>query len=213
MTKKPLILIGGGGHCKSCIDVIEATGAWEIKGILDQSFRKGPLVLDYPVIGTDEEIDKLIALDNYFLVTVGQIKSAAIRKKIFSTLKLKNAKIATIISPKATVSKFAVVGAGTIIHHNCLVNAGAHIGENNIINTASIIEHDAQVGSNNHISTGAILNGNVNLGDDCFIGSGTVIINGISIADNVVIGAGSLVIKNIEESGTYAGVPVKRMGL
>jgi hypothetical protein len=68
MTKKPLILIGGGGHCKSCIDVIEAAGDWEIVGILDQKFTKGQLILNYPVIGTDHDIDQLIADGNYFLM-------------------------------------------------------------------------------------------------------------------------------------------------
>jgi sugar O-acyltransferase (sialic acid O-acetyltransferase NeuD family) len=210
---KPIILVGGGGHCKSCIDVIDATGVWEIKGILDQNFKKGQRLLNYPIIGTDEDIDKLIMDDNYFLVTVGQIKSAAIRKKIYGNLKLKNAKIATIISPKATVSKYAGIGTGTIVHHNCVINADAQIGENNIINSASVIEHDTVIGNNNHISTCAVLNGNVTIGNDCFIGSGVVIANGISITDNILIGAGSLVIRNINEPGTYAGSPVKRIGL
>src|SRR6185437_4528788 len=205
MHKKPLILIGGGGHCKSCIDVIEATGAWNINGILDKNFAKGQLVLNYPVVGTDDDIDQLIAADNYFLVAIGQVKSAATRKRIFDILKFKSAKIATIISPEAIVSKYAVIGTGTIVHHHCIINADAHIGENNILNTTANIEHDVKVGSNNHISTNVVLNGSVNLGDDCFIGSGSVILNGISIANGVVIGAGSLVIKNIEDPGTYAG--------
>ncbi|CAN5164770.1 acetyltransferase [soil metagenome] len=209
MPKKPLILIGGGGHCKSCIDVAEATGDWEIMGILDQNAAIGDKVLNYPVIGTDDDIDRLIEAGNFFLIAVGQIKSAAIRKNLFERLKQRHAKIATVISPKATVSPYAQVGAGTIIHHYCMVNADAHIGENNIINTAAIIEHDVHTGNNNHISTGSVLNGNVVLGDDCFVGSGAIIINGIVIADKVRIGAGSLVLKNIDKPGVYAGSPVK----
>lgn len=211
MPKKPLILIGGGGHCKSCIDVIEATNNWEIKGILDKNVKIGQLLLNYPVIGSDDEIDELIANNNYFLITIGQIKSAAIRKGIFINLKLKKAKIATIISPKATVSKNASVGAGTIVHHNCIINAGAYIGENNIINTASIVEHDVKIGNDNHISTRVVLNGNVSLGDACFIGSGSIVLNGLRIIDNVVVGAGSLVTKSIEESGVYLGSPSKKI--
>ena len=31
-----LILLGGGGHCKSCIDVIEQESKYTIEGILDK---------------------------------------------------------------------------------------------------------------------------------------------------------------------------------
>jgi sugar O-acyltransferase (sialic acid O-acetyltransferase NeuD family) len=212
MPEKPLILIGGGGHCKSCIDVIEASGAWEIKGILDQNLVIGHLVLNYPVIGTDDDIDRWIKAGYYFLITVGQIKSAKVRERIFSALKIRDAKIATVISPNATVSKHANIGEGTIVHHCCVINAGANLGVNNIVNTGSIIEHDARVGNNNHISTRSVLNGDVTIGNACFVGSGSVILNGVSITDNVVIGAGSLIINSIEEPGVYAGSPIKRIG-
>lgn len=211
MIKKPLILVGGGGHCKSCIDVIEVAGDWEIKGILDHGISKGDSVLGYPVVGGDDDIDKFIGQGCYFLVTVGQIRSAAVRARIFAGLKSKNAKIATVISAVARVSRFAEIGAGTIVHHRCVINAGAIIGENNIINTGAVVEHESTIGDNNHISTTAVLNGNANLGNNCFIGSGSVIFNGISITDNVVISAGSLVSKNIDTPGIYAGSPVRKI--
>ena len=139
----------------------------------------GELVLNYPVIGNDNKIDEL-KNDHYFLITVGQLKSAAIRQRIFDDLKLKNARLATVISSKAIVSKHSCIGAGTIIHHACTINADANIGENNIVNTGANIEHDVVIGNNNHISTHAILNGNVVIGDACFIGSGAIISNGIN---------------------------------
>ncbi|MGZ3929763.1 MAG: PglD-related sugar-binding protein, partial [Mucilaginibacter sp.] len=75
MPKKPLILIGGGGHCKSCIDVIESANEWEIIGILDGNMKPGDNVLNYSVVGDDSDIDKLIKNDYFFFITVGQIKS------------------------------------------------------------------------------------------------------------------------------------------
>src|SRR5437588_8684116 len=122
MHKKPLVLIGGGGHCKACIDVIESTGDWEIIGILDGNLKAGERILNYPVIGDDTDIDNLIEKDYFFFISVGQIKSAATRESIFNNLKLKNARIATIISANAVFSKYASVGEGTIIHHGCVVN-------------------------------------------------------------------------------------------
>ena len=212
MPKKPIILIGGGGHCKSCIDVIESTGEWDIKGILDKNIRVGERVLNYTVAGNDEDIDKMVKNGYFFLITVGQIKSAAVREMIYQNLKLRNARIATIISAKATVSRYAEIGEGTIVHHGSIINANSVIGENNIINTGAGIEHDVRIGNNNHISTYSILNGDVKVGNGCFIGSGAIVGNGVEITDNVVIGAGSLVLKNIEYPGIYAGAPIKQLG-
>jgi len=212
MPKKPLILIGGGGHCKSCIDVIESATGWEIIGILDGNIKPGDNVLNYSVIGDDNDIDKLIKNNYFFFITVGQIKSATIRENLFNNLKLKSARIATIISANAVVSKYANIGEGTMIHHACVVNAGAHIGKNNIINTGAIIEHDARIGNNNHISTNSTVNGDVKIGNCCFIGSGAVISNKISITNNVILGAGSLVLKDIVRAGIYAGCPAKILG-
>ena len=57
--KQPIILIGGGGHCISCIDVVEKTDQYEILGILDVKAKVGTKIGKYEVIGTDDEIPKL----------------------------------------------------------------------------------------------------------------------------------------------------------
>ena len=33
---KKIILVGGGGHCKSCVDVIENENKYKIKAIIDK---------------------------------------------------------------------------------------------------------------------------------------------------------------------------------
>lgn len=210
ISRKNIILIGGGGHCKSCIDVIETTGLYHIGGILDVPQKLGEEILGYKVIGNDEDIEAFHNKSFCFLITVGQIKSAGIRKKVLNVLNSIGAEIATIISPKAAISQHAKIASGTIIMHHALVNAGAQIGSNCIINTGAIIEHDVNIGSNTHISTGAIVNGDCAVGDETFIGSNTCISSQISVGNNCIVGAGSLVIKDLVEPGTYLGNPAKR---
>ena len=50
---KKILLIGGGGHCKSVIDVIEQEERFEIAGIVDKPKLLGSKVLGYPIIGND----------------------------------------------------------------------------------------------------------------------------------------------------------------
>lgn len=204
--KHPLILIGGGGHCKSVIEVAESAG-YEIKGILDMPDEVGKEVLPgHQVIGTDAEIPQYVE-DCDFVITVGFIKNPALRIKLYNKVKDAGGKLATIIASTAHVSKYAELGDGTVIMHNAFVNADAKIGDNCIINTFVNIEHDAEVGNQCHISTGTMVNGECKIGENCFIGSQSVCANCIEIASDIIVGAGSVVRKSIRVKGIYAGNP------
>jgi len=211
MKKQPIILVGGGGHCISCIDVIELEGKYNIIGILDLPEKVGQKILGYEIIGTDEQIKDYVKTCLYFLITVGQIKSAGIRKKIFNKIKEVDGSLPVITSPQAYVSKHATIDEGTIIMHHAVVNAYAKIGKCGIINSKALVEHEAIIGDFCHISTAACINGQVTIGANSFIGSNSTISNNISVAENTVIAADSQVLKNINESGTYIGNPLKRI--
>ena len=204
--KRPLILIGGGGHCKSIIEVAESVG-YEIKGILDMPDEVGKEVLPgHKVIGTDDEIPQYVE-ECDFIITVGFIKNPALRIKLYNKVKAVGGRLATIIASTAYVSKYAELGEGTVIMHHAFVNAGAKIGDNCIINTFVNIEHDAVVGNQCHISTGTMVNGECKIGENCFIGSQSVCANCIEIASDIIVGAGSVVRKSIRVKGIYAGNP------
>ena len=188
-----IILIGGGGHCKSVIDVIEQEGKFKIVGIVDKPELLDSKVLGYSVIGNDSDLSSLVKKYQCALITVGQIKSPDLRIKLFSLANKVGFFLPSIISPRAYVSKHAVVGKGTIVMHDVLINTNAKIGDNCIINTKSIVEHGSNIGDHCHISTNAVINGDVVVGSGSFIGSGAVTKEGIRINDNFFAKAGSTI--------------------
>lgn len=196
--KKPLILIGGGGHCRSCIDVIEMDERYAIVGVLDAPHMVGKEVLGYKIIGSDDEISVLAEKDNAFFVTLGQIKSSKRRIDIYKELKQLNVDIPTFISPFAHVSRHASLGEGTVVHHNAVVNAAADVGNMCIINTAAVIEHDVKIGDYCHISTSAMVNGGVTVGNNIFVGSNATVKDNVKIGDNSLISFHSRVVKDLE---------------
>ena len=189
--KPKLILIGGGGHCKSCIDVIEQENKFLIAGIVDinTSIRE---LLGYPLLGHDNDLAKLKLHYDYALITIGQIKTPAIRIRLFDYIKSLGFKLPAIISARAYVSKYAKIGNGTIVMHDALINAGAIVGDNCIINTKSLIEHDVVIENNCHISTGAIINGGVIVRQGSFVGSNAVTKESVKTHEKDFIKAGSL---------------------
>lgn len=205
MNEKSLILIGGGGHCKSVIDVAESAG-FTINGILDTPENVGKKVLGYTVVGTDDQIKDFIR-ESIFLVTVGQIKDVTLRIKLHQKIVKTGGKLATIIAKTAYVSKHAILGEGTVIMHHAIINADARIGRGCIINTCANIEHDAEIGDFCHISTGAMVNGNCRVGEETFLGSQSVMVNGTEISPGCVVAAGSMIRKNLTKRGVYSGNP------
>jgi len=186
-----ILLIGGGGHAKSVIDVIEQEGKFAIAGIVEKFVGESKPVLGYDLIGTDNELPALREHYDYALVTVGQIESAKLRIKLYTRLKELGFTLPTIISPLAYLSKHATLGEGTVVMHHALINAGAKVGSNCIINSKALIEHDAIVEDHCHISTGALLNGGVHVAAQSFVGSGVVTKQGAQLSG--FIKAGSVV--------------------
>ena len=81
-----IILIGGGGHCKSVIDVIEQEGRYKIAGIIDKPELLGSNLLGYSIFGNDSDLPRLKNKYKYAMVTIGQIKFSSLRKKLFNLL-------------------------------------------------------------------------------------------------------------------------------
>lgn len=197
MSNLGLLLIGGGGHCRAAIDVIEAEGRHAIAGIVEIDPSQAKPVLGYPILGGDGDLADLLRIHPMALVTIGQIKTPNARIRAFTTLRAAGAVLPTIISPLAYVSKHATVGVGSLIMHRALVNASAKVGNNVILNSFSLVEHNAHIGDNVHVSTGARINGNVVIESGCFIGSGAVVHNDVIIGSGSVIGAGLIIRQNV----------------
>ena len=193
MSLKPIILIGGGGHCKSCIDVIEETDQFVIKGILDLEQKIEEKILGYPIIGTNNDIQIFVKEKTYFLISVGDVGSPLKRIELYNLVVSFGGLFPVIISPTAYVSKDVNIGAGTIVMHHAVVNVSVKIGKNCIINTKALVEHDANIGDHCHISTGSIVNGGAVIGARSFFGSGAVCKHNINIPEDSFIKANSIV--------------------
>lgn len=190
MSKENIILIGGGGHCHSVIDVIEQENKYNILGIVDLPELKGKTILGYRVIGDDSDLEQLKEVSRNAIVTIGHIENNFLRVNLFEQLKKFGFQLPIIKSPFSYVSKYATIQEGSVIMHHALVNANVQIGKNCIINTKALIEHDAVVKNHCHISTSSVINGGAIVEEHTFFGSNatskqSVIINGFIKAGSI----------------------------
>ncbi len=200
-TLTKIILVGAGGHARSCIDVIENTSKFKIFGLIDKNYKKIKNIFQYKVIGDDKDLEEIFFKHHvrYAHIAIGLIKNLEQRKKIFLKLKKIGFKFPKIISKKSYVSKHSTINDGSIIMHNAVINSNVKIGINCLINTKSLIEHDSIIGDHCHISTSSIINSSVNVGENSFIGSGSIIKQFVNIGENSFINMGKKISKDLKK--------------
>lgn len=208
---KKILLLGGGGHCKSVLDTLYKTSLYDEIGVIDIPQEIYGKILDTKIIGSDNDLQSLYeqGYQNAF-ITVGSIGNPSLRIKLYHQLKKIGFHIPNIIDPSAVVSPYITIGNGNFIGKNAIVNADAIIENGTIINTSSIVEHDCKVGSFVHLSPNSLICGNVAVGENVHIGASATVIQNVKITDNVIIGAGSVVVESISEEGIYYGVPASK---
>tara|TARA_B100001063_G_C16707076_1_gene525872 strand:- start:461 stop:1066 length:606 start_codon:yes stop_codon:yes gene_type:complete len=195
---KKIILIGAGGHCNSCIDVIELEKKYKVVGLVDKKINT--YNQKYKILGNDKNLKIYLSKTNFAHITLGQIKNLNRRGELFNNLKKIGYKFPSIVSPLAYVSPQAKIGEGTIVMHGAIVNRGAIVGNNTIINTKALVEHDAIVGNNCHLATGSTLNGGALIGNNSFIGSHTVLQQNIKVGNNCFVNANLFINKNLKNN-------------
>ena len=200
-SKKRLIIVGASGHGKVVADIAKLNGYQDIKFLDDDLEVKE--CAGYSVVGSTDMIKKFEA-DVFVAVGNGKV-----RKRIMEENSDRSFPI--LVHPNAVVAEGVVIGGGTVIMAGAIINPYTQIGNGCIINTSSSVDHDCIIENYVHIAVGAHVCGTVSIEESCWIGAGATISNDINICSDVVIGAGTTVINDIKESGTYVGVPAKKV--
>ncbi|MCI8798382.1 MAG: acetyltransferase [Lachnospiraceae bacterium] len=203
-----LLLIGGGGHCRSVLECLMSMRKYSQIGIVDNN--KSVSASGISVVGNDGNLPELMN-DGWTsaFITVGSIGSTVIRRRLYQLIKNLGFQIPIIIDPTAIVANDVEIKEGVFIGKRTVINAGSKIGNCAIINTGSIVEHDCCIGDFSHISPGTTICGQVLIGNDTHVGAGAVVRQGITIGGNTLIGVGSVVVKDIPGHAKAYGNPCK----
>lgn len=205
-----ILLIGGGGHCKSVLDAIFEQNLYSPAGIIDLKEKIGQEVLGIPVSGTDTELESFFKKGiKLSVITAGSVGDPELRVKLAKKALKAGFTFPNIIHPKAVVSKRTLLGKGNFVAAGAVINAGVSVGNFCIINTGAVIDHDCEIGDFVHIAPGCSLSGNVKVRTRTHIGTGTCIRQSISIAEKTIVGVGSAVVSDMPSEMVCAGNPCK----
>jgi len=205
MNKK-LVIIGASGHGKVVGDIAMLLKRWETIVYLDDD-ENLKVCLGFQVIGkTKSFIDHV--QDSDFFVAIGNNNA---RESFFNKIDKAKGNLVTLIHPNAVIGSFVSIDKGSVVMAGVVVNPQTTIGKGCIINTSCSIDHDNVIGDFVHVSPGAHLAGSVTIGRRTWVGINATVIQSVSVCNDVILGAGSVTTKSISESGTYVGIPGKKI--
>ena len=205
-----IIILGGGGHARSCMELILASDGFEIAGFVleTNAVKKHPLADLY--LGEDHELQNFVDVYQNVHVGVGQVKIYGLSKKLYTFAKRCGATMPVLVSNHAILSSSCQIGEGTSIFQKTWIDTNSQVGVNCIINANSTIMHDCKVEGHCHIGPSVTLCGGVTIGQGSFIGAAAVVLPNVTVGENVLIGAGE-VVKSDVSSGTIVN-STRRIG-
>jgi sugar O-acyltransferase (sialic acid O-acetyltransferase NeuD family) len=197
------IIIVGAFH--EIIELCEDCG-FQIVGIIDNKLQNN--FMGYPIIGTDADVSKLYKTYAYCEIVISP-DSSGLRSKLSDLYSQAGFDFATVISPRATISRSATIGKGTVVQSGVNVSAGTIIGKFVKLNTGANVMHDNHIGDFVTIAPNAVVLGYVNVGSSCYIGANSTILPRITIGPTAIVGAGAVVTKSVASQTIVKGVPAK----
>ncbi|MRS03308.1 hexapeptide transferase [bacterium] len=196
------ILIGG------FVEIIELCDLCRVNilGVIDKTLDKN--FCGYPVLGNDADAPTLARLYRKVPLIVTP-DTPATRKKIANLYAALGFSFASLISPKADVSKSARIGEGVIIQSGVSISSNVSIDNFVHVNVRANIMHDCTIEAFATIAPNAVLLGRVRVGQFCYIGANSTIMPDVTIHERSVVGAGAVVVKDVSENKRVKGVPAR----
>jgi sugar O-acyltransferase (sialic acid O-acetyltransferase NeuD family) len=203
---KKICIFGAGGFAKEVYWLAIQCNK-EVDTFID--FHTGGYCCDGKKIENEDYFDPT---KHNAIVAVG---NPSLRKKITEQIIQRHGTsvvFETLISPTANLMSNGIsIGRGSIISANCVLTCDIILGQFSQLNLSTTIGHDTKTGDFFTTAPGVHVNGKVNVGNCVYFGSNSSTVENISICDNVIIGAAACVSKDIIDSGTYVGVPAKKL--
>jgi sugar O-acyltransferase (sialic acid O-acetyltransferase NeuD family) len=200
---KKIILVGA---CLEDIELCDLCG-YKIVGIIDNN--EADSFWGVHILGKDSDAEQLAAQYSDKTELYLTQDQPATRKRLFEYYESFGFQFATVISPRAFVSKTAIVGKGTIVQSGVNIASNTIIGDFVCINTNANIMHDCNIGAFTTIAPNAVVLGRVLIKGFAYVGANSTILPDLEIAANTIVGAGAVVTKNVLANETVVGVPAR----
>lgn len=199
---KRLLILGAGGHGRAVADLAGECG-WTVVGFTD----RGPAP---EVLGRDEDVARLAGAGAFDAAIVGVGNTARDRRvALFELLQAAGATVATLVHPRAVVSRSCRLGEGVVVFPGSVLGATVEVGDNAVVYSGVIAEHDCRVGAHAYLAPAVVLCGGATVEAGAFLGAGAIILPNVTVGKGAHVAAGAVVIADVPAGGKVVGVPAR----
>ena len=162
-----LLIIGAGGHGRCCLDIARSMKKFDLISFLDNQYI-GEIINDSKVIGSFDDFEKVFKDYDEFFIAVGNNR---LRFELSQRIQNVKGTIATLISPLAIISPYAMIEDGCVIFPQAIIEANSIIKQQCIIAANVVVNHDVIINAFSLINTGSIVRPESIVGKFCKIDS------------------------------------------
>jgi sugar O-acyltransferase (sialic acid O-acetyltransferase NeuD family) len=172
---------------------------------VDAAFKKESKFCGLPVVPF-EELSKQYPPERYALfIAISYSKLNQIRKEKYLTAKSLGYRLASYVSPHATILNDFQIGENCFILEDNTVQPFVTIGNNVTLWSGNHIGHHSTIHDHCFLASHIVVSGGVEIGEACFIGVNATLRDHIKIGARCVIGAGTLILADTDPEGVYIG--------
>ena len=144
-------------------------------------------MLGLPVLGPVASMDDHRVLATQAIVATG---NNAVREKLVQHLAATGFELATVVHPRAIVSRSAALGAGSAVMTGAIVGTEVRLGVGSIVNCGAVVDHDATVEDFGQLGVNASMAGGTVLGRRARMQTSSALGYGVKVPDGVTLAPG-----------------------
>jgi sugar O-acyltransferase (sialic acid O-acetyltransferase NeuD family) len=116
---------------------------------------------------------------------------------------------ATVVHPRAHVSRSASLGEGCLVAPGAVIGAATRLGEHVLVARGALVGHHTELAPGAVLNPGANVAGHARVGAGAAIGMGALVIDHVEVGAGAVIAAGAAVVRNVGPGVRVQGVPAR----
>lgn len=197
------------GHAKVVLEILQATGQFEVVGFLDDDPAKaGQEIRGVPVLGP---IDRLASIKKTLGVSgaIAAIGDNPGRRALATKIREAGLDLINAVHPTVHLDSDVRLGQGCVLCQGVIVVTGTQIGDCVNIHTGATVDHDNVLEDGANLGPGVHTAGRCRIEQDAFVGTGAALIPDSLVGRGAIVGAGAVVIRPVPPGDKVAGVPAK----
>jgi sugar O-acyltransferase (sialic acid O-acetyltransferase NeuD family) len=210
VTRK-LVVMGVGSVAELAHFYFSAGGEYQPAAFcVDPGFAAPGTFCGLPVVPYAEVAARFPPASHNFFVAIGYNHLNEARKAKYLAAKALGYRLASFVSPRATVLNGGRIGDNCLILEDNTIQPFVTIGNNVTLWSGNHIGHHSTVGDHCFITSHVVVSGGVTIGECCFLGVNATLRDRIVIGERCVIGAGALLLADAAPEGVYGALSTPR---